>query len=105
MALIFGPFSSPTTLPVTDTPASCSGVAGALAVHHQYGLERHFGPDGLAQQLHPDTLALGHALLLASGPDDGIHKGEILAQNGVVEGHAPAPQMVHSLERVLEKAF
>ena len=52
MALILGPFSSPTTLAVTEAPASCSGVASTrVAVDDQDRLEGDLGPHGLAQQL------------------------------------------------------
>src|SRR3984885_6925616 len=42
------------------------------AVDDQHGLERPLRADGLPEQLDADTLALGHTLLLASGPDDGV---------------------------------
>ena len=80
MALILGPFSSPTTLAVTDAPGQLlGGGQDGRAVDHQDGLQGDLGAHGLAQQLDADTLALGHALLLPSGPDHGIHKGETLA--------------------------
>ncbi len=91
MALIFGPFSSPTTLAVTEAPASSAGVASTVSPStSEHRLERDLGPDWLAEQLDTDALALGHTLLLSTGLNDCVHEGETLPQNRVVQRHAPA---------------
>src|SRR5580700_147315 len=79
------------------------GGQDGRAVDNQDGLQRHLGAHGLTEELHADALALGHALLLPSGPDHRIHKRQILAHQRRTESSRVTPRpphTVHSVDRV-----